>query len=151
MIDRPTFAEHPVRLAALAAGEVRFDLGEPCPHGHISERYTRGGTCVECQRVSARDRYRASHPPRPPRPPKYQRVKSAAEQLRDREQHLKETPNKITLGSLLADYEKTAISHDHSKHCDRVLRALDGLKKPAEPKQRSRHRALAANERIRWS
>ena len=45
----------------------RFFTGEPCTHGHISERVTSSGACVECNRErsakwneSNRDRQRES-------------------------------------------------------------------------------------------
>jgi hypothetical protein len=43
---------HPARIAAVAAGETKFDTGVPCRHGHLSPRYVRhDGRCVECERI----------------------------------------------------------------------------------------------------
>lgn len=39
----------PSRAAAVAAGLVRYFNGEPCPHGHVADRYTLNGYCVSCQ------------------------------------------------------------------------------------------------------
>lgn len=45
--------EHAVRL-----GLKRFFSGVPCSQGHVDERYTRDGQCVECAREKLRRRYR---------------------------------------------------------------------------------------------
>lgn len=47
-----------LRLAAAARGDIRFDPGVPCQHGHHSERYTDTGRCVTCRRISERERAR---------------------------------------------------------------------------------------------
>ena len=36
------------REEARAAGRLHFSTGEPCQHGHISERYVSTTRCVEC-------------------------------------------------------------------------------------------------------
>lgn len=41
------------RAQAIEAGDIRFYNGKPCPKGHLAERFTTGGNCVECQRESA--------------------------------------------------------------------------------------------------
>jgi hypothetical protein len=54
---------HPARLAAIAANEIKFSTGEPCAErGHMSPRYTRDVRCVACD-ASARSPFakRASH------------------------------------------------------------------------------------------
>lgn len=38
---------------AKAAGHTRFFTGRRCIHGHLSERYTVSGLCVQCQREQA--------------------------------------------------------------------------------------------------
>lgn len=45
---------HSTREAASAAKAVRYFTGAPCPHGHVAERYTLNGYCVECQRQACR-------------------------------------------------------------------------------------------------
>jgi hypothetical protein len=40
----PRFA----RSRAKAAGETRYFSGRPCKHGHVAERVTSNGWCVEC-------------------------------------------------------------------------------------------------------
>lgn len=48
------------REAAIKAGARRYLSGEPCPAGHVAERYTLNGYCVECQREKNQaDRSRA--------------------------------------------------------------------------------------------
>lgn len=36
---------------AIATGSARYETGEPCIHGHIDERYTSNGDCVQCHRA----------------------------------------------------------------------------------------------------
>lgn len=36
------------RAAALAAGQVRYTTGKPCPHGHTGERFASSGRCCAC-------------------------------------------------------------------------------------------------------
>lgn len=38
------------RAEAKAIGAPRYFTGNPCPKGHVAERNTRDGSCVECQR-----------------------------------------------------------------------------------------------------
>lgn len=37
------------RKEAKERGLKTYYTGKPCKHGHLSERYTKNGTCVECQ------------------------------------------------------------------------------------------------------
>ena len=39
------------RTAAAKVGARRYFTGAPCPAGHVADRYTRNGGCVECQRA----------------------------------------------------------------------------------------------------
>lgn len=43
------------RAEAKALGQLRYFTGKPCKHGHISERGTTGGCCIECATI-ARER-----------------------------------------------------------------------------------------------
>lgn len=43
-------------------GLIRFFTGEPCKHGHVSERYVKGNRCVECDRV-----WRSPNQPKAPK------------------------------------------------------------------------------------
>lgn len=52
-----------MRRAARAAGQTRFFTGEPCSNGHIGERQTASGQCVECHSAIDRRRYRADPSP----------------------------------------------------------------------------------------
>jgi hypothetical protein len=38
------------RQEAIERGLVRYFTGEECKHGHVAERYTMSGGCVECVR-----------------------------------------------------------------------------------------------------
>ena len=42
------------RADAVQAGAVRYFNGQPCPAGHIADRYTLSGYCVVCQRAANR-------------------------------------------------------------------------------------------------
>jgi 5-methylcytosine-specific restriction endonuclease McrA len=46
-----------VQLRALALGEKTFCAPFPCKRGHLTERYTNGGGCVECKKE-----YKRKHP-----------------------------------------------------------------------------------------
>ena len=48
----PNITDHPVRLAALAAGD-RFFEGPSCRHGHAGLRYTASTACVACRTKKA--------------------------------------------------------------------------------------------------
>ena len=39
------------RAEAQALGLKKFFTGQPCRRGHVAERYTNGGACVECVRL----------------------------------------------------------------------------------------------------
>lgn len=39
------------KAAAKAAGEARYTTGKPCKYGHLAERCTTDGRCVECSRL----------------------------------------------------------------------------------------------------
>jgi hypothetical protein len=39
------------RTEARVSGLTRYFTGEPCPHGHIAERYTSDCVCYECKKI----------------------------------------------------------------------------------------------------
>lgn len=45
------------REQATSLGLKRFFTGNPCKNGHISERFTKDGKCVECNRLACRARH----------------------------------------------------------------------------------------------
>ena len=45
------------RALAKANGLKRFYTGKPCGYGHIDERVTSSGVCLECQRIRNRENY----------------------------------------------------------------------------------------------
>lgn len=49
------------REDARKMGVNRYFTGEPCAHGHVAERDTKGGVCQECNRERAR-KWSASYP-----------------------------------------------------------------------------------------
>ncbi len=40
------------RKEAFAAGQLKYNTGKVCKNGHLSDRYTRNGACIECLRVA---------------------------------------------------------------------------------------------------
>ena len=36
------------RKSALAKGDIHYDTGKPCKHGHYSQRFTSSYSCVTC-------------------------------------------------------------------------------------------------------
>jgi hypothetical protein len=38
------------RAVAIAAGRTTYFTGKPCKYGHVEDRYTLDGVCVECRR-----------------------------------------------------------------------------------------------------
>jgi hypothetical protein len=43
------YQNHPLRLAALDAGEDRFLMQYPCKNGHVAPRYVSNGQCIQCR------------------------------------------------------------------------------------------------------
>ncbi len=73
MPGKLSHANHPARLAAIAAGERRFKLPGQCPKpGHVW-RYVRNGKCSDCDHdriTERREAAKLAKPPKkkPPRP-----------------------------------------------------------------------------------
>lgn len=44
---------------ARAIGAKRYFTGRPCPKGHVADRFTARGVCVECHRLVCLKRYQA--------------------------------------------------------------------------------------------
>jgi hypothetical protein len=53
------------RDEARTAGLPRYSTGEPCSHGHSSERYTVNGICCECHRLSVSLHHYQNREPNP--------------------------------------------------------------------------------------
>jgi 5-methylcytosine-specific restriction endonuclease McrA len=45
------------RAEAKAAGLTRYFTGKPCNHGHMCERYVKGGACLECVKMNGAEHY----------------------------------------------------------------------------------------------
>jgi hypothetical protein len=41
------------RKEAKAQGLDKYNTGKPCRNGHLSDRYTLNGTCVECCKITS--------------------------------------------------------------------------------------------------
>lgn len=44
----------PSRKAAIAVRSRRYYTGKPCLYGHLAERMTISGACMECMRANAK-------------------------------------------------------------------------------------------------
>lgn len=49
-----------LRKAAIERGLTRYFTGKPCPHGHVAERLSKSGMCVECNNARKLARYHAN-------------------------------------------------------------------------------------------
>lgn len=54
-------SEKGARHKAKLAGESRYFTSKPCSRGHISERMTDSGVCMECRRELERERYKENY------------------------------------------------------------------------------------------
>jgi hypothetical protein len=45
-----------LRMQAARDGRKHYSTGMPCINGHISERYTANGNCIECSKNSQREK-----------------------------------------------------------------------------------------------
>lgn len=50
-----------LQKAAKAGGFTHFHTGKPCKNGHIANRVTRNGTCVECNKDHQK-KYKKANP-----------------------------------------------------------------------------------------
>lgn len=46
------------RAESKAQGLKRYFTGDPCVHGHVAERFSGGGACVECDRIRSSAHYK---------------------------------------------------------------------------------------------
>lgn len=60
----------PLQKIAMASGQTRFFTGNPCRNGHLSERLTCSGDCVQCRRNSAARSRKKKQKARGYKPPK---------------------------------------------------------------------------------
>lgn len=67
----------PARWEAKRLGRIRYSTGKSCANGHLSERHTSTGKCVECHRLRRIRKYRAN--------PAKERQKKNLYDLRNRE------------------------------------------------------------------
>jgi hypothetical protein len=47
------------RFEAMQNGQRRYLAERPCKRGHLGERMTSTGTCIECRQIKAKERYHA--------------------------------------------------------------------------------------------
>jgi hypothetical protein len=47
------------RFEAMQNGQGRYLAERPCKRGHLGERMTSTGTCIECRQIKAKERYHA--------------------------------------------------------------------------------------------
>lgn len=44
-----------VRLKGELAGDIRYNSGKPCIHGHPSDRYVTSGQCIRCTTIQRKE------------------------------------------------------------------------------------------------
>jgi len=70
------------RHKAKLAGESRYCTGEPCKRGHVAERMTDSGQCIECRRELGRFHYKKRYENKiKPRLSRPENKKKAAEKM----------------------------------------------------------------------
>jgi hypothetical protein len=121
---------NPARLAALAAGEKTFDIGQPCANSHLPGiRYASNGQCVQC----AADKYKRrilAHP----RPPKALRIKRHANRTAEQNRRRNE---------LLCKQRREAVDN---RRLPRALYGLEGsLSNPVARERSDRLDAMIRN------
>ncbi len=84
MADGPTIIS---RADAAKAGLKHYFTSKPCKHGHVAERRTATGHCVECHREEDRKRYAANPERERERKRERKRERYAANPERAREQN----------------------------------------------------------------
>lgn len=62
---KPPLHDRASRKAAKAQGDRTYYTGLACPKGHIAERLTHNGECVECKRIGDSDRAKRTRIERP--------------------------------------------------------------------------------------
>lgn len=45
------------RMEAFKQGMKRYYTGKACKNGHLSQRYVKGGMCVDCLKMHSREKY----------------------------------------------------------------------------------------------
>lgn len=68
-----------VRNKASANGEKVYNTGKPCMHGHLSDRLTASGRCVECHNAGRR---------KESKPRKHEMTGISAQALEEKMRHL---------------------------------------------------------------
>jgi hypothetical protein len=49
------------RMEAALAGDLHYYTGKVCKVGHLAERQTLNGNCMECSRIKQRTQYNKTH------------------------------------------------------------------------------------------
>jgi hypothetical protein len=114
------FADHPARLASIAAGFKCFDPGEPCANGHRALRYVREPSfpCVECDRLHLQKR-RAKKDTSG-------LIEEADKQAAERF-GFKPSKKRAGLAHAVASYDRSDEAAQHSAHLDRLLKEMKPL------------------------
>jgi hypothetical protein len=131
------FLNHPVRLAALAAGQKTFDTGKPCANGHSSPRYTSSGICVACNNLRNAKRALKMRRSRPARVAPLESVRcvastengyrvSTAQHARRVEAAEKKFPTALL--HAISDYQQSSEGRQRSKYLDGLIRERGAIR-----------------------
>ena len=107
-------SERGPRYEAMQTGLATYLTGVPCKSGHIAERITSTGTCIECRRKGDRRRY-ALDPKKMIERKKAQYAAKADEMRRKRREKYAENPDKERVVARARSAEWRAANPDKVK------------------------------------
>ena len=120
-----------LRLQARAAGARTFDPMKACRRGHLAERYTYNGLCVEC--VALRDKAKlGTHEGRSTAQRKASRAKNIAMAAELREEFAAKSRLPKPAYRALSAYFDTSEARTNSRNLNKLIRAVHAPAK-AEP------------------
>lgn len=102
------------RFDAAQKGEGRYLAERPCKRGHMGERITSTGTCIECRQIKAKERYHADPQKAVAKVIDYYK-KNAEEIKRRRREKYAENPEKELAASRIRVAEWRAANPDKVK------------------------------------
>lgn len=113
-----------MRRAARAAGQARFFTGEPCPNGHIAERQTASGRCVDCHLQDCKNNY-AKNSDRIKQNAKAWRARNRARKNKANSDWAKQNPEKMAAKAMVwrqknPDKVRATSARYRKRHPDRI-------------------------------
>jgi len=145
MLSQIEGSQFPSRAEAKEAGAKRYFTGNSCPHGHIADRFTSNGRCVECAFVfayspTARDAANIRKRQRKTTDPEYRNKVN--------ETNLKSYHKKVSTSEGRKEEREKTNRYWHEVHKPRVQNLMEHDKEYAN-KQREKARRLAKERRKR--